>query len=76
MSDRPKPCPREEVAYQRVGTGLVIGSGTSLARSGPASLFISYVVMGTVCCGVMVRFGRPECYLSTYSADSLLDGPR
>jgi amino acid transporter len=31
-----------------IGTGLVIGSGSSLARSGPASVFISYVVMGIV----------------------------
>lgn len=31
-----------------IGTGLVIGSGSSLARSGPASLFIAYVVMGAV----------------------------
>jgi amino acid transporter len=31
-----------------IGTGLVIASGRSLARSGPGSLFISYVVMGIV----------------------------
>lgn len=31
-----------------IGTGLVIGSGNSLARSGPGSLFISYLVMGIV----------------------------
>jgi amino acid transporter len=31
-----------------IGTGLVIGSGSSLARSGPASVFISYVIMGIV----------------------------
>ncbi|OXC65490.1 hypothetical protein C358_00562 [Cryptococcus neoformans MW-RSA852] len=48
-----------------IGTGLVIGTGTGLARSGPASLFMSYVVMGTVCCGVMVRFERLESYLPT-----------
>lgn len=29
-----------------VGTGLVIGSGTALARSGPASLFIAYCTVG------------------------------
>ncbi|ODO00384.1 hypothetical protein I350_07021 [Cryptococcus amylolentus CBS 6273] len=40
------------------GTGLVIGSGTSLARSGPGSLFISYVVMGLTCCGVMMALGE------------------
>ena len=31
-----------------IGTGLVIGSGNSLARSGPGSLFLSYVIMGAV----------------------------
>ena len=31
-----------------IGTGLVIASGRSLARSGPGSLFLSYVVMGIV----------------------------
>ncbi|OXM81589.1 amino acid transporter [Cryptococcus neoformans Bt63] len=41
-----------------IGTGLVIGTGTGLARSGPASLFMSYVVMGTVCCGVMMALGE------------------
>ncbi|WVQ72226.1 hypothetical protein IAR50_001775 [Cryptococcus sp. DSM 104548] len=41
-----------------IGTGLIIGSGTSLARSGPGSLFIAYVVMGFVCCGVMMALGE------------------
>lgn len=41
-----------------IGTGLVIGSGSSLARSGPGSLFISYVVMGICCYGVLVALGE------------------
>ncbi|WVF69395.1 hypothetical protein IAT40_004171 [Kwoniella sp. CBS 6097] len=41
-----------------IGTGLVIGSGTSLARSGPGSLFISYVIMGMVCFGVLLALGE------------------
>nr|ODN85718.1 amino acid transporter [Cryptococcus depauperatus CBS 7841] len=41
-----------------IGTGLVIGSGTSLARNGPATLFISYVIMGIVCSGVMMALGE------------------
>jgi amino acid transporter len=41
-----------------IGTGLVIGSGTSLARSGPASLWISYVIMGVVCFSVMLALGE------------------
>lgn len=63
MSNGGESCPRPEVTDQRIGTGLVIGSGTSLARSGPASLFISYIIIGTVCCGVMVCLGASSSYL-------------
>lgn len=41
-----------------IGTGLVIGSGGSLAKSGPGSLFISYVIMGIVCFAVMLALGE------------------
>lgn len=42
-------CPSRLRASRTVlitGTGLIIGSGTSLARSGPGSLFLAYVAMG------------------------------
>lgn len=45
---RPLLLTKERNMLTLQGTGLVIGSGTSLARSGPGSLFISYVVMGIV----------------------------
>ena len=32
-----------------IGTGLVIGSGTALARAGPLGILIGYSVMGVVC---------------------------
>lgn len=41
-----------------IGTGLVIGSGSSLARSGPGSLWISYIIMGAVCFSVMLALGE------------------
>ncbi|KAL1413663.1 amino acid transporter [Vanrija albida] len=41
-----------------IGTGLVIGSGSSLVRSGPASLFLSYVIMGFCCFSVMIALGE------------------
>lgn len=63
MSNGGEPCSRAEVTDQRIGTGLVIGSGTSLARSGPASLFISYIIIGTVCCGVMVCLDASSSYI-------------
>jgi amino acid transporter len=40
------------------GTGLIIGSGTSLARSGPGSMLISYIIMGITCFGVMLALGE------------------
>ncbi|CAO1630068.1 unnamed protein product [Sympodiomycopsis kandeliae] len=41
-----------------IGTGLVIGSGTALRQAGPIGLFISYIVMGLVCCGVLTALGE------------------
>jgi amino acid transporter len=41
-----------------IGTGLVIGSGSSLANSGPASVFIAYVIMGLVCFSVLLSLGE------------------
>ncbi|WVW78053.1 hypothetical protein I302_100004 [Kwoniella bestiolae CBS 10118] len=36
-----------------IGTGLILGSGTSLARSGPASCFIAYSIVGSVVYGAL-----------------------
>jgi amino acid transporter len=41
-----------------IGTGLIIGSGTSLARSGPGTLFLAYTIMGAVCFSVMLALGE------------------
>ncbi|WRT67563.1 uncharacterized protein IL334_004535 [Kwoniella shivajii] len=41
-----------------IGTGLVIGSGTSIARSGPGSVFVAYCIMGVVCFGVLLALGE------------------
>ncbi|RFU30139.1 hypothetical protein B7463_g6216, partial [Scytalidium lignicola] len=41
-----------------IGTGLIIGSGTGLARGGPASLFIAYIVTGAVIYFVMTALGE------------------
>ncbi|ORY35551.1 putative amino acid transporter [Naematelia encephala] len=67
-----EPEPREEETHRSlkprqismiaiggaIGTGLVIGSGSSLARSGPGSLLISYIIMGIVCFSVMLALGE------------------
>ncbi|KAM0747841.1 dicarboxylic amino acid permease [Meredithblackwellia eburnea MCA 4105] len=46
-----------------IGTGLVIGSGTGLARAGPVGLLIAYVIMGSVCFSVMISLGEMATYL-------------
>lgn len=46
-----------------IGTGLVIGSGTGLARGGPASLFIAYCVTGSVIYFIMTAMGEMAAWL-------------
>ncbi|KAE8233512.1 hypothetical protein CF326_g1449 [Tilletia indica] len=46
-----------------IGTGLVIGTGTGLARGGPVSLLIGYLVMGIVCFGVLIAMGEMSAFL-------------
>ncbi|KAL1407982.1 amino acid transporter [Vanrija albida] len=41
-----------------IGAGFLIGSGTSLARSGPASMLIAYICMGFCCFSVMIALGE------------------
>lgn len=41
-----------------IGTGLIIGSGTGLARGGPASLFIAYIMTGSVVYFTMTALGE------------------
>ncbi|GAA5940465.1 uncharacterized protein JCM15063_002335 [Sporobolomyces koalae] len=46
-----------------IGTGLVIGSGSGLAKGGPVGLLIAYIVMGMMCFGVMCSLGEMATYL-------------
>ncbi|GAA5873504.1 hypothetical protein JCM3774_002435 [Rhodotorula dairenensis] len=48
-----------------VGTGLVIGSGTGLARGGPVGLLIAYIIMGSACFGTMMALGEMATFLPT-----------
>lgn len=41
-----------------IGTGLIIGTGTGLVRGGPASLFISYCLIGVVIFFTMTALGE------------------
>lgn len=44
-----------------IGTGLIIGTGTALANTGPASIVISYSLVGMLVYVVMVRTLKQEC---------------
>lgn len=46
-----------------IGTGLVIGTGSALARAGPGSVFISYTIIGFLVYIVMSALGEMAAYL-------------
>ena len=46
-----------------IGTGLIIGSGTGLARGGPGSLLISYILIGITVFFVMTALGEMATFL-------------
>ena len=46
-----------------IGTGLIIGTGKALAQAGPASVFISYTVIGFVVFLVMAGLGEMAAWL-------------
>lgn len=45
-----------------IGTGLFIGSGQMLANSGPASVFLSYVIMSIVIYNMVNIMGEMACW--------------
>lgn len=45
------------------GTGLIIGTGAALAKSGPGSIFISYSITGFVVYMVMCALGEMAAWL-------------
>jgi yeast amino acid transporter len=46
-----------------IGTGLIIGTGSALANAGPASILISYSVVGLLCYAVMCALGEMATWL-------------
>lgn len=46
-----------------IGTGLVIGSGTALAKGGPGSAFIAYILVATALFAVMMSMGEMAAFL-------------
>ncbi|KAK0859687.1 amino acid transporter [Friedmanniomyces endolithicus] len=46
-----------------IGTGLIIGTGTALKNAGPASILISYSIVGLIVYVVMAALGEMATYL-------------
>lgn len=46
-----------------IGTGLIIGTGVALSRAGPASMLISYTIVGLVVWIVMCALGEMAAWL-------------
>ncbi|KAH8113435.1 amino acid permease [Phellopilus nigrolimitatus] len=46
-----------------IGTGLFLGTATSLADGGPVGLLLGYFVVGTICYSVMISLGEMVAFL-------------
>ncbi|KAG7450323.1 amino acid permease [Guyanagaster necrorhizus] len=46
-----------------IGTGLFLGTATSLMNGGPVGLLLGYITVGTICWSVMVSLGEMVAYL-------------
>lgn len=53
-----------------IGTGFFLGSGTALAKAGPAGCLISYIFVGTILWSVMVTLGEMATFIPTAGAFS------
>jgi amino acid transporter len=51
-----------------IGTGLIVGTGKSLAQAGPGSLFISYCIIGVLIYVVMAAVGEMASWLPMSSS--------
>jgi amino acid transporter len=46
-----------------IGTGLFLGTATSLMNGGPVGLLLGYMTVGTICYSVMISLGEMIAYL-------------
>ncbi|THH01619.1 hypothetical protein EW026_g1114 [Hermanssonia centrifuga] len=46
-----------------IGTGLFLGTATSLQQGGPVGLLLGYAIVGTICYSVMISLGEMVSYL-------------
>jgi hypothetical protein len=60
-----------------IGTGLFVGTASSLANGGPVGLLLGYLVMGSIVYSVMITLGEMVCPpSSTYGHIPYLHFPR
>lgn len=45
-----------------IGTGLIIGSGTALRRGGPGSIFLAYLLTGSICLVVLLSLAEMAAF--------------
>jgi len=45
-----------------IGTGLFLGTGNSLAKGGPASMLISYAIVGVIVFMTMLSLGEMAAF--------------
>lgn len=55
-----------------IGTGLFIGSGAALAKSGPVGTLIGYIFVGTVVFSVMISLGEMATYIPVAVCPALI----
>jgi AAT family amino acid transporter len=46
-----------------IGTGLFLGTGNSLAKGGPASMLISYAIVGAIVFVTMLALGEMSAFI-------------
>lgn len=46
-----------------IGTGLFLGTGNSLAKGGPASMLISYAIVGAIVFVTMLALGEMAAFI-------------
>ncbi|KAF8578791.1 amino acid transporter [Ramaria rubella] len=57
-----------------IGTGLFLGTASSLAKGGPGGLLIGYLVVSSVCIGVMLSLGELVTFLPVAGGQITLSG--
>ncbi|KAF8464510.1 amino acid permease-domain-containing protein [Gautieria morchelliformis] len=57
-----------------IGTGLFLGTASSLASGGPGGLLLGYLIVSSVCVGVMLSLGELVTFLPVAGGQMTLSG--